>query len=189
MYMNTVTRRKEVPAHAILRAVIIYDEFDSAAHATTLLERAALRTGEAIKWDIKPWQCDVLQQPTLAALTIAVAANADLIVLAVQRTHFPPAELLDWLKNWAQHRRIEDAAVLTLHADIGSHRSKAWNEIKAFLEQHHLTFLGSHQLPTHKHSTSFIHRWHQHKQLAAPSPQLLSMDERRPAPRPWEIKE
>ena len=186
--MSTVTTHKEVPANAVLRAVIIYDEFDSAAHATALLERAALRTGETIKWDIKPWKCDVLQQPTLAALTIAVAANADLIVLALHRTHFPPAELLDWLKNWARHRRIEDVAVLTLHADVGSHRSKAWNEIKTFVEQQQLTFLGSYKLPTHKNSTSFIHRWPQHKQLAAPSPPS-SRDERLPAPKPWGVKE
>ena len=181
--MSTVTTHKEVPANAVLRAVIIYDEFDSAAHATALLERAALRTGETIKWDIKPWKCDVLQQPTLAALTIAVAANADLIVLALHRSHFPPTGLLDWLKNWAQHRRIEDAAVLTLHADAGSHQSNTWNEIKAFVERQHLTFLGSHKISTHTNSASTVfHRLHQHKQLAAPSP-LASVGERLPAPK------
>jgi hypothetical protein len=175
--------KKVIPARAILKAVIIYDEFDSAAHATALLERVALRAGEAIKWDIKPWRCDVLQQPTLAALTIAVAANADLIVLALHRTHFPPAGLLDWLKNWAQHRRIEDAAVLTLHADTGFHRSNAWNEIKAFVERQHLTFLGNHRVSTHNNSaSSFIHRSHQHKQLSAPSP-LPPMGERLSVPK------
>ena len=183
--MSTATtyNNKEIAARAILKAVIIYDEFDSAACATALLERVALNAGEAIKWDIKPWRCDVLQQPTLAALTIAVAANADLIVLALHRTHFPPAGLLDWLKNWAQHRRIEDAAVLTLHADTGSHPSNAWNGIKAFVERQHLTFLGSHKVSTHKNSESpFFHRLHQHKRLTAPSP-LPSMGERLPAPK------
>lgn len=183
--MSTATTHNntEIPVGAMLKAVIIYDEFDSASHTMALLERVALRAGGAIKWDIKPWRCDVLQQPTLAALTIAVAANADLIVLALLRTHFPPAGLLDWLKNWAQHRRIEDAAVLTLHADTGSHPSNTWNEIKAFVERQHLTFLGSHKVSTHKNSApSFIHRPHQHKQLAAPSP-LPSMGERLPAPK------
>ena len=74
-----------------------------------------------MKWDIKPWRFDVLKQPALAALTVAVAANADLIVLALNRIHSPPAELLDWLKNWAEHRRIKDAAVLALHTGTHKH--------------------------------------------------------------------
>ena len=44
---------------------------------------------QAVKWDIKPWRCDVLKQPALAALTVAVAANADLIVLALDRIPSP----------------------------------------------------------------------------------------------------
>src|SRR5690349_6200934 len=111
-FMSTVTRHKETRPGAILKAVIIYDDFDSATQATGLLERVALRVDENIKWDIKPWRGDVLKQPTLAALTVAVAANADLIVLALNHLQPPPLGLLDWLKSWAKHRRIKDAAVL-----------------------------------------------------------------------------
>lgn len=187
MSMTTITAHKKISAHTVLRAVIIYDEFDSAANATALLERVALRVGEAIKWDIKPWRCDVLQQPSLAALTIAVAANADLIVLALHRTHFPPAELLDWLKNWVQHRRIEDAAVLTLHAETGSHRSRSWNEIKAFVESNHLTFLGSHKVSAYQNPAPLNHRLPQHRQMAPPP--RSSLDERLAVPQPWHVKE
>ena len=104
--MSSVATHKEILPDAFFKAVIIYDDFDAATRATVLLERVAARAGEAIKWDIKPWRRDVLKQPTLAALTVAVAANADLIVLALNHTPVPPAELLDWLKNWAEHRRI-----------------------------------------------------------------------------------
>jgi hypothetical protein len=190
MHMNTVTAHKEVIPRAVLKAVIIYDDFDSAAHATTLLERVAMRADEAIKWDIKPWRCDVLKQPTLAALTIAVAANADLIVLALHRTLVPPAELLDWLKNWAEHRRIEDAAVLTLHGDSGSPSLKAWNEIKAFVESHHLTFLGSHKVSTNTNngSAAFTHRLQPRKQPSAPAPRPSTADRLSVTPH-WEITE
>jgi hypothetical protein len=180
--MNTITAHKKMLSDSILKAVIIYDDFDAAAQAAVLLERVARRAGEAIKWDIKPWQRDVLKQPTLAALTIAVAANADLIMLALHRTHFPPAGLLDWLKTWAEHRRIEDAAVLVLHADTGGQPSKAWNEIKALVEGHNLTFLGCHSVVTHKSSASFIHRLQPRQQLVAPAPRLS-------VPLPWGINE
>ena len=31
--MSTITAQKEIPSDAVLKAVIIYDEFDSASHA------------------------------------------------------------------------------------------------------------------------------------------------------------
>ena len=186
MYMNTVTAQKEVLASVILKAVIIYDDFDSAAHATGLLERVGMRANEAIKWDIKPWRCDVLKQPTLAALTIAVAAHADLIVLALQRIHVPPPELLEWLRHWAKHRRIEDAAVLSLQAESGAHPATAWNEIKTFLEKQHLTFLGNHRVAPHNRSSSFIHRLQPHKPPVAPA---LSRAQRLSIPQPQEIND
>ncbi|HTQ52641.1 MAG TPA: hypothetical protein VMJ12_18175 [Candidatus Acidoferrales bacterium] len=186
--MNRVTTHKEIFPDAVLKAVIIYDDFDAATRATMLLERVGARAGEAIKWDIKPWRYDVLKQPTLAALTIAVAANADLIVLALYHTPVPPAGLLDWLKNWAEHRRVRDAAVLTLQADSGSRPATAWNEIKAFVEGHHLTFLGSHEVSTDKNSGSFAHRSQPRKPLVGAAPQRSSA-ERLAVPQHWGMNE
>jgi hypothetical protein len=174
--MRTVTSRKEILPTAVLKAVIIYDDFDAAARATLLLERVARRAGEGIKWDIKPWRCDVLKQPTLAALTIAVAANADIIVLTVQRTQAPPTGLLDWLNNWAKHRRIEDAAVLLLHTDTAGHLSKAWDEIQALVAGRNLTYLGSHKVPTTGSPAPSAPRFQPRRQLAVP-PHGPSRDE------------
>ena len=179
--MSTVAKHKDNLPGAILKAVIIYDDFDSATRATELLERVALRVDETLKWDIKPWRGDVLKQPTLAALTVAVAANADLIVLALNHIHPPPAELLDWLKNWAKHRRIKDAAVLALPTGTSDSQSKSWNEIKTLVEAHDLTFLGGHHVWNNDSSAPFVHRLHQRKQLVAPVSRP-SFAERLPVP-------
>ena len=104
--MTAIAIRNNRLSDPVLKAVIIYDDFDSATGAIGLLERVAARADEAVKWDFKPWRFDVLKQPTLAALTVAVAANADLVVLALNRFHSTSAELLDWLKHWAEHRRV-----------------------------------------------------------------------------------
>jgi hypothetical protein len=186
--MSAIAVHKERLPDTVFKAVIIYDDFDSATYATALLERVALRADEAIKWDIKPWRLDVLKQPTLAALTVAVAANADLIVLALNRIHSTPVELLAWLKNWAEHRRIEDAAMLALSPD-GSHtQSKYWNDIRAFAKQRDLTFLGNHNVWNDGNSASLVHRLHQRKQLVA-LVSLPSMAERLPTPHHWGINE
>lgn len=182
--MSTVARHKENLPGAILKAVVIYDDFDSATHAMSLLERAARRVDQAIKWDIKPWRSDVLKQPTLAALTVAVAANADVIVLALNHIHPPPPELPDWLKNWALHRRIKDAAVLSLHLGTGHSPSKSWNKIKTLVEAHDLAFLGGHHVWQNDRPAPSVHRWQQRKQLAAPVPRPASA-EQLPVPHHW----
>jgi hypothetical protein len=179
--MSTVAKHTDNHPGTILKAVIIYDDFESATHATALLERVALRVDRAVKWDIKPWRRDVLKQPTLAALTVAVAANADLIVLALNHLHPPPPELPDWLKNWAVHRRIKDAAVLTLPAGRSHPQSKSWNEIKTLVEAHDLTFLGGHHLRSNDSPAPWGHRWQPRRQLAAPVPRP-SFAERLPVP-------
>lgn len=125
----------------VVKAVIIYDDFDSATHATALVERAVMRADEAIRWDIKLWRLDFLKQPMLADLTVFVAANADLIVLALNRIHSLPAELLDWLKNWADQRQIEDAALLPLYSNETQISLALWNKTKLFAEEHGLTVL------------------------------------------------
>jgi hypothetical protein len=172
----------------ILKAVIIYDDFDSAAHATALLERVARRADEGVKLDIKPWRRDVLKQPALAALTVAVAANADLIVLALDHIPSPAVELLDWLRHWAEHRQVKDAAVLALNTGKSRLQSTFWNEIKAFAAEHELTFLGNRSVRNNGQSTSFVHRWQQRKPLDMPASRPVFAG-RLPAPHHWGIKE
>ncbi|HLX96455.1 MAG TPA: hypothetical protein VKU37_11990 [Verrucomicrobiae bacterium] len=179
---------KKGPFGMILKAVIIYDDFDSAAHATALLERVAHRTDVGVKLDIKPWRCDVMKQPALAALTVAVAANADLIVLALDRIPSPTTELLNWLKNWAEHRRVKDAAVLALTTVKSRSQSTFWNEIKTFTTEHDLTLLGNHNVRNNRHSTPLAHLWPRRKPMDIPSSRP-AVTERLPVPHHWGINE
>jgi len=186
--MSAIAVPKNSLSDAVLRAVIIYDDFDSATRATALLERVAVRADEAMKWDIKPWRFDVLKQPALAALTVAVAANADLIVLALRRIHSTRAELLDWLKNWAEHRRIEDAAVLALPSGRTQTPSAPWDELKMFAKAHGLILLDSQSVWNDGNSAPLGHRWQQRKRLAAPGP-TRTFTERLSVPLHWGINE
>jgi hypothetical protein len=189
--MNTVALPKSDLLGTVLKAVIIYDDFDSATRATALLERVAVRADGDMKWDIKPWRFDVLKQPTLAALTVAVAANADLIVLALRRIHSMPAELLDWLNNWAKHRRIEDACVLALYSYKAHTPSMHWDKLRMFAEDQHLTLLDSRNVrKSDANPAPFVHRLQQRKRLVVPaSPPSPSFAERLPIPHHWGINE
>jgi len=186
--MSAIAVPKESLFDAVLKAVIIYDDFDSAAHATALLERVAQRADETIKWDIKPWRLDVLKQPALAALTVAVAANADMIVLALQPTPLAPPELLDWLKNWAERRQIEDAAVLALPSGKTETPPEPWDELKAFAKVHGLTFLDGQSVWNDENPAPFGHHWQPRKPPVAPGPTRVSV-EQLPAPLHWGIND
>lgn len=170
----------------VLKAVIIYDDFDSATHATALLERVTLGADETVKWDIKPWRLDVLKQPTLAALTVAVAAHADLVVLALTQTRSTPAELLEWLKDWAMHRRIEDAALLALHFGDTELPSGSWDALKAFAQEASLFFLDQQNVANEANSALLSHRWQ--KQLGARGPERVFAGQLRQPPH-WGINE
>jgi hypothetical protein len=61
-----------------LPGVVIYDDFDFAARAAALLDRAAIRTDEAMKWDVKPWRLNVLKQPSPTA-ALGEILGADLM--------------------------------------------------------------------------------------------------------------
>ena len=167
--MNAIAAPKKSIFNPALTAVIIYDDFDAAVHATALLERVALRVDEAMKWDIKPWRLEVLKHPTLAALTAAVAANADLIVLALNHPDPPPAGLRDWLKSWARHRRIENVAVTALCPEKNHTQSTFQDEIRALAAEHNLTFLGNHRVSSDGRSASFVHRLQQRERMVQPA--------------------
>ena len=64
--MNAIALPEEPSFKMTLKAAIIYDDFDFAARAAALLDRAAIRTDEAMKWDVKPWRLNVLKQPPSA---------------------------------------------------------------------------------------------------------------------------
>lgn len=184
--MSVIAIRNNSSA-TVLKAVIIYDDFDSATRATALLERVARGMDEAIKWDIKPWKFEVLKQPALAALTVAVAANADLIVLALCRKDSTQVELLDWLKNWAENRRIADAALLALPSDEHPTPSAPWDELGAFTKAHGLIYLEQNGVGHDGNRAPFDSRWR--RRFVTPRPTRMAAASRLPLPSHWGINE
>lgn len=137
---GVVMEKEKVPAMA-LKAVIIFDERVLAARAISALENAATTVGESIKWDIKSWQSDELKRADMAGVTVAVAADADLIILALDPKRSEANELLDWLEHWSEHRCVEDAAIMAFCPDESS--PAFLKELKWFAEWRGLHFVES----------------------------------------------
>ena len=184
--MNAIVARKSL-IELTLKAAVIYDDFDFAARTATLLERAAIRSDEAMKWDVKPWRLDLLKPSALAAAALEETRDADLIVLALCKTHRLPDELLEWLEQWAAHRQIGDAAMMVLCPEETAGPMSCWNRLKEFAGWRGLLFLGSHTLPTDVESADFVHRLWQWKQPVVP--ELPWSADAAQAPRHWGINE
>jgi hypothetical protein len=188
--MNTIAIQDETLFEMTLKAIVIYDDFDFAMRAAALLKRVALRVHEVMKWDVKPWRLDVLKQSSFAEAAGAEAADADLIVFALSKTHSPPAELTVWLEHWEAHRQIQDPAVMVLSPGEHAAATPLWHELKQFTERHGLAFLSSHDVRENGDSMQFVHQLWQRRQPAAPPLKLLADLPHPPRPpRHWGINE
>lgn len=126
---------------ATLKAVILYDDFNLAVHATRLLEQAALSFDGPMRWDVAPWRLDLLRHPALGPQAMAEAAGADLIVLAVKAAEAAQEGALAWLESWTQRRNDQDAAVMIFCPDETAGSARLTSELKWFTVRQGLSFL------------------------------------------------
>ena len=144
--MNMNERVPVDTAAADLKAVIIYDDFNLATRATTLLEhvRAGPAFDEAVRWDVGPWRLEVLRHPDFAAGALGEAAGADLVLLALGGGDKVQEDVLAWLEIWASRRNDRDAAVMFFCPDDGVATTRLVSELKWFTVRQGLTCLDSH---------------------------------------------
>jgi hypothetical protein len=188
--MRAIATEEKSLFEMTLKAAVIYDDFDFAARAAALLERAAIRADEAMKWDVKPWRLDGLKPSSLTSAALGETADADLIVVALCQTHSPPDELRSWLERWAMKRQTVDAAVMVLCPEENAASTPLWRELKEFAERHGLPFLGSRILRDEGDSMDFVHGLWQQKQPPQPVvPTLELFAESSRPPRHWGINE
>jgi len=185
--MKAIATHEKSLLRPVLKAAVIYDDFEFAARAAALLELAGMHADEALEWDVKPWRLDLLSQPALGEEAVAETAGADLIVFAAGKTHSPPDELMDWLEYWALRRQIQDAAVVLLFSDEPAVATPFGVRLKQFAKRHGLTFLNSAGMPGDGDSLQFIHRLHgQHRPVV---PALESPADLPRPPQHWGINE
>ena len=166
--MNAIATHEKRLSKMTLKAAVIYDDFDFAARAAALLERVAIRADEAMKWDIKPWRLDVLQEPSLADAALDETAGADLIVVALRKTPSRPDELMSWLESWAMKQPTEDPAMMVFCPEGNAALTPLGYELKEFAKGHGLPFLGNRNLRDDGNSMVFVHRLWQRKQPPQP---------------------
>jgi len=185
--MHAVTAREEAGWKLTLKAAIIYDEFDFAARAAAMLEQVTVQADEAVQWEVTPWRLDFLRVPALAGFALGETADADLMVVALSRTHRPPDDLLDWLEGWAKRRRHREAALMVWCPEETAGPASAWTRLNDFAAWHGLALLGNHGLPDEGNSANQVREWWRRAPpLRSVSP---ARDDPPDSPRPWGLNE
>src|SRR5262249_55208699 len=111
---NNVMKHKKPSAHrqGTMKALIIYDDVDSAERAIGILRRAASLARVLSQWDIKPWRVGVLKLPIAAEKALLEAVDADAIVFANLRGSRLPSWLKNWLTRWGVRRQPGEPALI-----------------------------------------------------------------------------
>jgi len=151
------------------------------------LERAAARSDEAMQWDVNPWRLDLLKPSFLAEAALAETADADLVVVALSKTHVLPEALLGWLDHWAERRHVQDAALMVLCPEETAGPRSSWGRLKELADWRGLLFLDNRHLSEGQDSMSLVHHFGQGKRPVNPA---ISWTADPPqSPRHWGINE
>lgn len=140
-----------------MNALILYDEFDLAVDAKATLARS-VRQADTALWSIVPWRLDQLLAPQAAREALHDAADAHLIVFAINsRTAELPPGLWSWLETWAEGRAVQQAAVAVFdgrNEDGGS--APLVNELSRFASLHGLSFIYGDAHPGYDDSAELV---------------------------------
>jgi hypothetical protein len=125
-----------------MKAIIIYHDLAFAHQAGSLLQRVERRENVHVEWTVKCWPVRVLDVPAMAELALGECLDAHLIVLPSSLGQSLPPCLLNWLKRWAAHRQIPDAALGILSSGQVTRLAPPLSpELPNFLRQHALNLI------------------------------------------------
>lgn len=126
----------------ILKAVIISDDFAFAAMANATLRRVGYQAGVNAQWIIKCWPVNALNDPALAEQALAETLDAHLIIFPASCAQSLPSRVLDWLEEWATHRKIPAAALGVINdADTTGPTDIVYPQLSRFIHEHDLNFI------------------------------------------------
>jgi hypothetical protein len=128
--------------NSIMKALIIYDDFDLAIKTSATLRQRADQSDLAIEWQISPWRANVLKFPVVATEALMDAADAHLILFAGFCARPIHPRLMDWLERWVRLRLVKDAVLAMVAAsESGGICLSDSTDIAGFANQHGLGFV------------------------------------------------
>jgi hypothetical protein len=113
--MRDRTKKQTEAATAGMKSVvIIYETPEVREHAIQFCEQVAAEQGDAALPELNWWSFHLLEQPAPAAEAVLKAAEADVVVFALDSRGDLPVEIKWWLEAWLNKRGEREGALVGL---------------------------------------------------------------------------
>jgi hypothetical protein len=124
-----------------MKALILHDDFTSAAKAEATLQRAITRADVAVRWTVNSVPINALRQPAAAERILVEALDAHLIVFAGKCAQLLPLCVYQWLEQWVDMRRVPDAGLAVMDNERQFSFGDVAREVSPLASKHQLTFI------------------------------------------------
>ena len=121
----------------------VYGDDDTKQRVEAVLEHLAGRLGKDFELTAVLQRLDTLGQPPSSNESRTNAADADILILALETAARLQTELVDWLEKWAAHRNVADAALGVFTTGQGPIHLPTIELLRQFTERHGLALLFS----------------------------------------------
>lgn len=160
-----------------LKVIIVYDEYDSGAHAMEIYARLVEGLAPDCGFDLRLWKFEPMGIPELAAEAAEEALSADLIVVSLNGNHPLPPEVHPWLDLWLAERTEPGAFGLLLNGSPNREVESFFADVARAARLDFVTNQAEQEWP---------------KALIAPEPELVAhtfVFHEQPSPSRWGINE
>ena len=107
----STAHRTAATTGSMMKAVVIGDELAFAEKVHAILLRVGRREDVRIHWAVKFWPLKALNEIALREEVLVETLEAHLIVLPARLAQSSTHWLVGWLRRWARHRQVPDAAL------------------------------------------------------------------------------
>jgi len=146
-----------------MKVIIIYADREFAAKMDAILRRVAGHASIRVEWTLLCWSVDVLKEKGYAQKALAMAHDAQLIVLPAKIARSIPVQLLGLLEDWAKPRHHAGAALGILDdTNLGPADVVVHPDLSKLVHKYGLTLISnesSHPVTTGEREFTFDREW------------------------------
>src|SRR5207302_11130541 len=96
------------------KVVVAYEDFFTGEQAKATIDRLLQQFEWRHNIALTLWHFDVLKEPALNEIAIRDAAQADMVVVAVDANSELPAEVTNWLEQWTPWKTKGEGVLVAL---------------------------------------------------------------------------
>lgn len=95
-----------------LKIVVAYESFESGLHAAQVYQHLVEMLDHDYAFEVDFWRFEVLKVPSIGEVGANKAAQADLILIAVEGNSMLPVDFQLWVEKWIEKKVGQDSALV-----------------------------------------------------------------------------